>query len=40
MTSKTDEAIRNELQKVKKETERITGQKTMNYLRPPRGNLK
>ncbi|MGX2958405.1 delta-lactam-biosynthetic de-N-acetylase [Peribacillus sp. JNUCC 23] len=37
MTSKTDEAIRNELQKVKEETERITGQKTMNYLRPPRG---
>ncbi|WP_028389929.1 delta-lactam-biosynthetic de-N-acetylase [Bacillus cihuensis] len=37
MTSKSDEAIRNELQKVKEETERITGQKTMNYLRPPRG---
>ena len=37
MTVLTDEAIKSELQKVKDETERLTGQKTMNYLRPPRG---
>ncbi|GIN74591.1 delta-lactam-biosynthetic de-N-acetylase [Bacillus sp. J14TS2] len=31
--------IKQELTKVKKETERITGQKGMQYLRPPRGIL-
>ena len=37
MTVLSDAAIKSELQKVKDETERLTGQKTMNYLRPPRG---
>lgn len=37
MTVLTDEAIKSELRKVKEETERLTGKKTMNYLRPPRG---
>lgn len=37
MTVLTDEAIKSELRRVKEETERLTGQKTMNYLRPPRG---
>lgn len=37
MTTMTEGAIRSELQRVKDETERLTGQKTMNYLRPPRG---
>ena len=40
MTVLTDDAIKSELQKVKDETERLTGQKTMNYLRPPRGIFK
>ncbi|QPC45767.1 delta-lactam-biosynthetic de-N-acetylase [Mangrovibacillus cuniculi] len=39
MTSLTDEEIRNELKKVKEETARITKQKEMVYLRPPRGIL-
>jgi peptidoglycan-N-acetylmuramic acid deacetylase len=37
MAEKSDEVIRSELQRVKIETEKLTGQKTMNYLRPPRG---
>ena len=37
MTVLTDGAIKSELLRVKEETERLTGQKTMNYLRPPRG---
>ena len=39
MTVLTDGAIQSELKRVKEETERLTGQKTMNYLRPPRGYL-
>ncbi|MGE6377718.1 delta-lactam-biosynthetic de-N-acetylase [Peribacillus muralis] len=37
MTSVTDDVIRTELMRVKKATEKLTGQKEMNYLRPPRG---
>lgn len=37
MTVLSDGAIKSELRRVKEETERLTGQKTMNYLRPPRG---
>ena len=39
MTVLTDGAIKSELLRVKEETERLTGQKTMNYLRPPRGSV-
>lgn len=37
MTVLTDGAIQSELRRVKEKTEQLTGQKTMNYLRPPRG---
>lgn len=37
MTQITNERIVKELEMVRAETERLTGQKTMNYLRPPRG---
>ena len=37
MTRSSDALIRQELIRVKEETEKLTGQKTMNYLRPPRG---
>lgn len=37
MTSVTDGVIRTELLRVKDATEKLTGQKGMNYLRPPRG---
>lgn len=37
MTVLSDAAIKSELLRVKEETERLTGQKVMNYLRPPRG---
>ncbi|MDO7485991.1 delta-lactam-biosynthetic de-N-acetylase [Peribacillus sp. NPDC096448] len=37
MTSVTDDVIRTELERVKEATEKLTGQKGMNYLRPPRG---
>ncbi|NEX80068.1 delta-lactam-biosynthetic de-N-acetylase [Bacillus thermocopriae] len=36
-TQISDERVREELQKVKDETKKITGQKKMKYLRPPRG---
>jgi len=36
-TATSDEKIREELRKVKEETARLTGQKEMVYLRPPRG---
>jgi len=36
-TQVSDEKLREELEKVKTETKRITGQKEMKYLRPPRG---
>lgn len=39
MTQISDEKIRLELDKVKEETKRITGQSDMQYLRPPRGIL-
>ena len=39
MTQISDEQIRTELSKVKEETTRLTGQKDMQYLRPPRGIL-
>jgi peptidoglycan-N-acetylmuramic acid deacetylase len=37
MTRITNEKIRQELEMVREKTEQLTGQKTMNYLRPPRG---
>ncbi|SFC85956.1 peptidoglycan-N-acetylmuramic acid deacetylase [Bacillus sp. OV322] len=37
MSRTADAVIKSELQKVKDETQKITGQKTMSYLRPPRG---
>ncbi|MFJ8258714.1 delta-lactam-biosynthetic de-N-acetylase [Peribacillus asahii] len=37
MTVMTDEQIRSELRQVKEKTAELTGQQTMNYLRPPRG---
>lgn len=37
MTRITNEKIRDELEMVREKTEQLTGQKTMNYLRPPRG---
>lgn len=37
MTAISDDRIREELSKVKEEYTRITGDKTMQYLRPPRG---
>ncbi|CAH0345178.1 delta-lactam-biosynthetic de-N-acetylase [Bacillus sp. CECT 9360] len=37
MTGITTEKIRQELEMVREKTEELTGQKTMNYLRPPRG---
>ncbi len=36
-TAISDERLREELRKVKEETFRLTGQKEMKYLRPPRG---
>ena len=39
MTQISDEKIREELRKVQEETARITKQKEMHYLRPPRGIL-
>ncbi|MBS4175045.1 delta-lactam-biosynthetic de-N-acetylase [Bacillus sp. FJAT-49736] len=39
MTQISDDKIREELRKVKEETARITKQKEMHYLRPPRGIL-
>ncbi|GER68463.1 delta-lactam-biosynthetic de-N-acetylase [Weizmannia acidilactici] len=39
MTQISDAQVREELAKVKEETARITGQKEMKYLRPPRGIL-
>jgi len=36
-TTVSDEKIRDELRRVKEETARLTGQKDMIYLRPPRG---
>ncbi|NRD78132.1 delta-lactam-biosynthetic de-N-acetylase [Bacillus sp. BRMEA1] len=38
-TTVSDERIREELEKVKVRTKEITGQKTMKYLRPPRGTF-
>ncbi|WP_258535529.1 delta-lactam-biosynthetic de-N-acetylase [Bacillus sp. 03113] len=37
LTQVSRERLKEELKKVKMETEKLTGQKTMNYLRPPRG---
>ncbi|WP_431522085.1 delta-lactam-biosynthetic de-N-acetylase [Guptibacillus hwajinpoensis] len=37
MTAISDDRIREELQKVKEEYTRLTGDKSMQYLRPPRG---
>lgn len=37
MTAISDDKIRTELRKVKEEYARLTGDKTMQYLRPPRG---
>lgn len=37
LTRVSDEKLAEELEKVKKKTEEITGVKTMKYLRPPRG---
>lgn len=37
LTQISDEKIKQELEMVRAETERITGRKQMNYLRPPRG---
>lgn len=37
LTRVSDEKLKEELEKVQKETEAITGQKNMVYLRPPRG---
>ncbi len=37
MTTVNDERVREELDKVKKKYEELTGQKGMSYLRPPRG---
>ncbi|KAB2331938.1 delta-lactam-biosynthetic de-N-acetylase [Bacillus mesophilum] len=39
MTTVDQERFIRELEKVRAETERLTGMKTMNYLRPPRGIL-
>jgi len=39
MTQISDAQVREELEKVKAETARLTGQKEMKYLRPPRGIL-
>ncbi|MBS4205872.1 delta-lactam-biosynthetic de-N-acetylase [Lederbergia citrea] len=39
MTQISDEKIKMELAKVKEETKKLTGQKNMQYLRPPRGIL-
>jgi peptidoglycan-N-acetylmuramic acid deacetylase len=38
-TAISDERIREELKKVKVRTKELTGQKKMNYLRPPRGTF-
>ncbi|WP_044894963.1 delta-lactam-biosynthetic de-N-acetylase [Bacillus alveayuensis] len=37
LTQVSDEKLRKELESVRKKTAELTGQKTMNYLRPPRG---
>jgi peptidoglycan-N-acetylmuramic acid deacetylase len=37
LTQVSDERLYEELEKVKKKTEELTGNKSMNYLRPPRG---
>lgn len=37
LTQVSDERLYEELEKVKKKTEELTGNKEMNYLRPPRG---
>ncbi|WP_409304373.1 delta-lactam-biosynthetic de-N-acetylase [Peribacillus sp. SCS-155] len=37
MSRTTDMKIKQELEMVRKKTQELTGQKTMNYLRPPRG---
>ncbi|MHC0036217.1 delta-lactam-biosynthetic de-N-acetylase [Pseudoneobacillus sp. C159] len=37
LTQVSNERLRDELEKVRKETENLTGQKHMAYLRPPRG---
>jgi peptidoglycan-N-acetylmuramic acid deacetylase len=37
LTQMSDERLYEELEKVKKKTEELTGNKSMNYLRPPRG---
>ncbi|RAK19199.1 peptidoglycan-N-acetylmuramic acid deacetylase [Anoxybacillus vitaminiphilus] len=37
LTQVSDEKLREELESVRKKTAELTGQKTMNYLRPPRG---
>ncbi|MDU5947576.1 MAG: polysaccharide deacetylase family protein, partial [Paenibacillus macerans] len=37
MTTISDERIRDELERVKQETAKVTGRQEMKYLRPPRG---
>lgn len=37
LTQVSDERLKNELERVRAETEKLTGQKQMPYLRPPRG---
>ncbi|AIE59122.1 delta-lactam-biosynthetic de-N-acetylase [Bacillus methanolicus] len=37
LTKVSDERLKNELERVRTETEKLTGQKQMAYLRPPRG---
>ncbi|TCL46784.1 peptidoglycan-N-acetylmuramic acid deacetylase [Thermolongibacillus altinsuensis] len=37
LTTVSDEKLRRELEMVRKKTELLTGQRNMNYLRPPRG---
>jgi peptidoglycan-N-acetylmuramic acid deacetylase len=37
LTTKSDDKIREELEKVKTATKKLTGQKKMKYVRPPRG---
>ncbi|KAA9031181.1 delta-lactam-biosynthetic de-N-acetylase [Niallia endozanthoxylica] len=37
LTQVSDERLKEELEKVKEKTEELTGVKTMNYIRPPRG---
>jgi peptidoglycan-N-acetylmuramic acid deacetylase len=39
LTTKSDDRIREELEKVKVATKKLTGQKKMKYVRPPRGVL-